>query len=441
MVRHLTPPVLKIVIGCILFVYGTAGNLVSARAQSPERPIIETARPLGNMGKLHKNSRDEPFQSAAERFDQRAQPEPMHFGGFLAFPSLTLSQKYTDNLYADEREEGDFITQINPSLYVIKEFGRHQADFSLEGDIRQHWRYQDENQMNVRAKIGAKLEARHDIHIPLELNFTSAHEDREQAFARTPTKEPVTYENFGAATGISFTPGRLGLHLLGRYADISFDNGEDRQTGAAILRDRDDRQRYEGTLRATYDIGPNHTPFVEVTGGRTAYTRNEALDSTNIEALAGWETDYKGLLKARIAGGIGQRDYEDDALEDITSTRAQARLDWNLTKVATLNLSYDRKLLEDNEAVTGALTQSARAGLDYELARNILLTTFVEFGWLNFEDSARRDKIVGSGFSLRYDFNPYHSVAAEYDHSNRESTSPGIDYGRNTYMIRYKMKF
>src|SRR5690606_23218385 len=94
---------------------------------------------------------------------------------------LTVQQKYTDNIYdAPDTEKGDWVTQVTPSLYVIKPLGRHQLDFSAEGDLRRHLREQSEDLENVRLRMGAMLEARHDLFFPLEIHYERGHEERKQ---------------------------------------------------------------------------------------------------------------------------------------------------------------------------------------------------------------------------------------------------------------------
>lgn len=405
-------------------------------------PLVETARPLGGARALRDREREDRFVRIEEKHAAENEAQPIRFGGFLLFPQMTVSQHYTDNLYAAETDETrDFIAEITPSLYVIKEFGRHQADLSLEADIHRHWDQGDEDHTDIRAKMGTRLEARRGLHIPLELSYTRGHEKRDQNLSAQMTKEPLAYDSIGAAAGIIYKPNRLRIGLIGRYADLSFENGVSASDGSAVMRNDSDRRKYEGELSVSYDLAPNHKPFVRLNAARLVYDDNTARDSTNLEALAGWEFDYKGLVRARLAGGIGQRDYDDAAQKDITSARVDAALDWNISRVATLNLGYTRSLLEDNDVVSGALSDHVRFGFGYALSRDILLTTYVAQSWLDFENSARRDEMIGAGFALRYDFSPYHSVSAEYDYHERESTSPGIDHSKNTYVVRYNMKF
>src|SRR3546814_8439523 len=56
-------------------------------------------------------------------------------GGFRLFPSLTVSETYDDNIFAEEDdEEADFITAITGGVLLRSEWTRH--DFTFDAQVR-----------------------------------------------------------------------------------------------------------------------------------------------------------------------------------------------------------------------------------------------------------------------------------------------------------------
>src|SRR3546814_8720288 len=72
---------------------------------------------------------DEPvavFDQPREGLD----PKGLDLGGFRLFPSLTVSETYEDNIFAEEDdEEADFITAIPGGALLRSEWTRHDLAF------------------------------------------------------------------------------------------------------------------------------------------------------------------------------------------------------------------------------------------------------------------------------------------------------------------------
>src|SRR5690606_29154995 len=113
---------------------------------------------------------------------------------------------------------------------------------------------------------------------PIEAYYARGHEERGQNFGAALTREPVAFSSQGAAVGMDYKPGRLGLKLIGRYADLSFDNATDRQAGAAVMRSEGDRRKYASEMEVSYDLSPNHRPFIRASYAKTDYPNDASRD-------------------------------------------------------------------------------------------------------------------------------------------------------------------
>lgn len=437
--KHYTIIVLTI---CVLFVF-TNGN--NAFAQTLDSVLLEAPKPLGDIRTIRRDPDPSSLKVVSERLDSDLRPVAIRWRGLEIYPLLKTTVKYVDNVFATEKNtKNDVITTINPSIFFFKEYGRHNFGFLLEGDAHKYADNTDEDKMNFKTKLNGVLEARHDITFPFEVSYIIGHEKREQNFANNFSKDPIKFKSFGSALGISYNPNRLNLSLTGRYNNISFEDGENK-SGQAVIRSDSDRSFVEAEARVSYDLLPNHKPFVSVSLNDTNYARGDfqggsfsgpKRDSKGVGFLAGWEFVYKGLVEGYLGAGYSEKDYKDNAIDDVSSSRVAGNISWNVSKKATLKLALRRKIAEDNQILAAAILSQGRLEFDYEFLHNLFFDAFVDRALANFQDSDREDNLLSVGTGLRYIINPRYSVSGHYNFKARESNLPGLDYDRHQFMVR-----
>lgn len=422
----------------------------SAQAQVNSPVLLEAPKPLGDIRLLRREPDIEAFKPVGERTPPDLQPVPVRWRGFVISPMLESTQYVNTNIFAtSSNEEIDTITTLKPSVFVTKNFGRHQANLAVSGEARKYWSNQDEDVFNFNTKVSGYLEARREIKIPFEISYASGHEKRGQNFAANFSKEPISFSSFGAALGISYDPNRLNLALVGRYGGLSFDDGTT-AAGQTVVRRDGDRNFTDLELSASYEILPNHRPFISVNLRTTDYERGNfnginfsgaERDSTNFDVLAGWELAYKGLLEGYLGIGYGERDYDDNSIEDIDSFRVSSNINWNVTKKATLNLGLRRAITEDNQVLQGMILSQGHLQLDYEFLHNLFYNAFLDYSLADFQGSSREDDIFATGTGLRYVLSPRFSLSGEYDFKSRDSSALGLDFDRHQFMVRLHTRF
>ena len=416
-----------------------------AAAQTFDPVLLEAPRGLGDIRNLKREPDYLILKTVEERLHPDFRPAPVRWRGFTLYPLLVVEQSYNDNIFATQTgTQSDFVTTVAPSLLVQKEFGRHNASVLIEGDINRHWSEKDENTENFRTRFNALIEMLHDIVIPVELSYSTGHEKREQNFSSNFATEPIGFRTFAGALGLSYNPNRLSLSLVGRYADTAFEDGQN-AAGQAVIRSDSDRRTTELETRASYDILPNHKPFLSFILGTTDYKNRDfqngsfsglSRDSTHVSVLAGWELAYKGLIEGYLGGGYTMRDYDDSTIKDIDSAKVAGSLAWNITKLATLNLGLRHQISEDSTVSQGIVLTQGRIGLDYEVLRNLAVQAYIDRALAEYEESVREDKLLSTGVGLRYVLSPRLSLSADYNFKARESSQPGLDYDRNLFMVR-----
>lgn len=410
-----------------------------------EPVLLEAPKPMGDIRSLKREPDIETFKPVSERTPQELKPVPIRWRGFQISPVLISSQIVDTNIFTtNDDEEADTITTLNPAVFINKNFGRHQGNFSVEGEGKKYWSNTDEDVFNYNTKLGGFLEARHDIKIPFELTYASGHEKRGQNFSANFSKKPISFNSFGTALGISYEPNRLGVSLVGRHGGISFEDGANR-AGQVVVRKDGDRKFTDLELSTSYEILPNHRPYLSFNATSIDYDRGTfqagsftgpKRDSKNFGALAGWQLAYKGLVEGFFAIGYGLREYEDNRLDDIDTFRVASNISWNVTKKATLNLGLRRAITEDNQIVQGIVLSQGKLRLDYEFLHNLYYNAYVDYAFADFQQSPREDDIFSAGTGLRYVINPRFSVSGDYSFKGRDTTAFGLDYDRHQFIVR-----
>ncbi|MCI5059968.1 MAG: outer membrane beta-barrel protein [Alphaproteobacteria bacterium] len=423
-----------------------------AHAQINAPVLVEAPKPLGDIRQLKREPDIETFQTVTERIPgpNEYKTVPILWRGFQIYPVLDSSQSVNSNIFATSRDaETDTITSLKPSVFINKNFGRHQASLSMAGEARKYWSNEDEDVFNYNSKFAGVIEARREIRFPFEVSFTSGHEKRGQNLSANFSKKPIGFRSFGSALGISYDPNRLHLALVGRYGSLSFDDGTT-QSGQDVIRRDGDRNVTALEASASYDILPNHQPFIGLTIGQTEYKRRDFAgssfsgvkrDSTHYDIKAGWKFSYKGLLRGFLSAGYGERKYDDNTLENIDALSLKANMDWNMTKKTTLNLSLSRSIAEDNQITQGMILTQGRLKVDYEVLHNLFYSAFLDHTLADFQGSSRQDELWGFGTGLDYGISPRFSLSGEYDYRTRDSSALGLDFDRHQFMVRLKTRF
>jgi len=418
-------------------------------AQTLTPVLLEAPKAIADIRQIRREPDQESLKIVDERLDPALRPVSIRWRGFEIYPLLKTSQTIDSNIFATEgNETSDFITVVNPSLFIQKEYGRHNFSYLIEGDVQKYWDNSDEDNQNFNTKFNGVLEARRELSFPFEIGYAIGHEKRAQNFSTNFAKEPIRFKTFNKAFGVSYDPNRLGLSLVGRHDTIRFDDSEN-TVGQAVIRSDADRDVTELEARASYDILPNHRPFVSLTYTDTDYLKkdfqNGALsgperDSKSIGALAGWELIYKGLVEGYLGAGFSRRNYDSNAIKDVSSAKLAANIAWNFNKKATLTLGVRRSIAEDNEVLSGIVLTQGRLELDYEFMHNLFFNAFADKALADFSQSTREDDILSLGTGLRYILNPRYSVSGHYDFQERASNAPGLDYDRHQVMIRFNAR-
>jgi hypothetical protein len=380
--------------------------------------------------------------TVTERVKPELDPLGVNAGAFKILPSIDIVEIYNDNIFAtSNNEKSDLITGIVPALKFKSNWNRHHIGLSGEADILRYGSNSSENQENYLLSFDGRVDMTDDTNGSVKVGYERDSEARgsvDDAAGQTPTEFDVVSFDAGLTTKWN----RVSVGLDGKFLRRDYDDVS--TTATAVNNDDRDRDEFSLGVRSAYEIQSEYEAYMQLIATQVDYDSSVDdngvnRDNQGYEIRLGSRVDITGLIFADLFVGYLHRNYDGASLRDVDTLVGGADVTWNISSLTTLKGGVGREISETTLATaSGNLTTSYRFSIDHELLRNLILSARI--GILNddFEGSNREDDYLKAGLRAHYTFNRYLSTVLDYDHSNRDSSTPGADNEINKIMIRIK---
>ncbi|MBK9079265.1 MAG: outer membrane beta-barrel protein [Hyphomicrobium sp.] len=384
----------------------------------------------------------------AESIDERdrtfAKPEGIRAGSFLIFPEVGAAVTFDDNIFTrDFEKRSDWRSAVEGGIKFQSQLPRHMLDFSLEGKVVNYAEYTDLDYANVRAKLESALHF--DNAHTLSASFLSGieHEERDDPSYPLTARGPIQVFHNRASVGITRDVGRLYGTLSATAESWDFDDAI-AVNGDLLDQDSRNTTTYSSQLKFGYRFSPGYTFVGKVRG---LHDLNEGdiktdRDAWGYEALAGLAFETNPLLRWRILGGFGVRDYEQDDLANLNTTLMQADVQWLPTQRLTIYGTLSRQILDVTDiAASGVVQSSAKLSAEYEIYHNLVMNAGIELRSDVFQGTDRQDELYSIRAGLDYYFTKNWLFTFGYEYQVRDSTDDALDMHRNRFRIGAKLHF
>ncbi|MFN0218021.1 MAG: outer membrane beta-barrel protein [Hyphomicrobium sp.] len=371
-------------------------------------------------------------------------PEGLRVGNYFIFPTIGAAVVYDDNIFAiDDDKHADFRTEITPGIQFKSSLPRHVLDFSLDGRFVNYADNPDQDYANYRAKVEGALHYDHAHTFSLSMSSVLKHEERDDPLFSLQADQPIPVLENRAAVGITRDVGRLYGTLAASFEDRNYYD-VDAIDGSNLDQDSRDSQTYAGQLKVGYRFSPGFD-FVGKFRTLRIENRGDAFsdrDSWGYEAVAGLAFETNPLLKWRILGGYGVRDFADNGLQDLATSLINADVQWLPTQRLTIYASLYRQIEESIDLEASSVVQTGgKVRADYEIYHNLVLSGTLELRQDDFGGIDRNDDVALGRIELDYYFSKNWLFTLGYEHQVRDSTIDSLDMHRNRYMVGAKLRF
>jgi hypothetical protein len=383
-------------------------------------------------------------ERVADRDRKYVLPDGVLAGNYLIFPSLGAAVVYDDNIFkSDADKRGDFRSEITPSLRFTSQLPRHVLDLSLDGRIVSYLDNPDQDYADVRAKLDGALHFDHAHTLAAGVLSAVEHEEVRDIAAPANAAEPTTVFHNRATTGITRDVGRLYGTFSTSFERWDYEDvrATDRTTIDQDVRDLD---LWSATLRAGYRFSPGFELIGKVRGLRALNygVGAENRDSTGYEAAAGVAFETSPLLRWRLLGGYGVRDFDEPSQSSVESLLLEAEVQWLPTQRITVYGTVSRAIVDELSAEAGGRVETTLHGrLDYDLWHSAVLRFDVEMSDADFTGADRRDRTYGARIGVDYYYTKNWLFSVGYEYQFRDSNDDAFDMSRNRFRVGAKLRF
>jgi len=391
---------------------------------------------------------DDSKKYGAERISERSrldfQPDGLRFGNYRIFPGIGAAVTYDNNIFAAPvNRQSDIRTEVAPNVTFKSELPRHVLDLSLGGKIVTFAEHGDQDYANAHAALNGALHFDSAHTLSANLLTSLEHEERQDSTAWRFAAEPLEIVHNRAAVGITRDVGRLYGTLSGTFEQWNY--GSVRTTDGSTLDEAyRDTDVFSAQVKAGLRLSPGADAVSRLRFSRFLNAGDGSISRTGngFEALAGLSFQTSPLLRWRLMGGWGLREYDQDGLASLQSWLAEGEVQWLVTQNLTLYGTLSRNITDQLASDGGSVVETAvKARLEYEIWHNLVLSAGGSYAEDQFQGVTRTDRIWSAKIGIDYYANKNWLFTFGYEHQVRDSTDPAYDMNRDRFTVEAKLRF
>lgn len=438
-------PVARRVTGIsVLAITAVVGTTASALDLDGDDGLISETIARRERLKDYDNIKKYGAERVADRDRSYVNPQGLRFRNYLIFPSLEGVVIHDDNIFGRDADKvADIRTEIAPEVQFRSQLPRHILNFKLGGRLVDYAWNDDQDYENVRGSVDGALHIDHAHTLAVHALSELTHEERNSITAPRQAAGPVPVFHNRVTAGITRDVGKLYGTLQATAESFDFQDVED-LNGDTIDQDGRDTTIYSATLRNGYRFSPGYElqTKVRVLRQLNAGLGNSDLDAMGYEALAGLAMETNPLLRWRILGGVGLRDFEDGELDNVLTTLVEAEVQWLPTQRMTVYGTARREIIDTLSAEAGGRVETALEGrVEYDVYHNLVLRLDASYTQADFLGFSREDETIAASIGLDYYLNKNWLFTFAYEHEVRDSTDNLFDSTRNRFRVGAKLQF
>ncbi len=422
---------------------GSSTHALSLDASNPPGLITETIARRERL-KDYDNSKEYGAERVGDRSRTHVQPIGIRAGNFILFPALDTRAYYDDNIFGSSTDEvEDLRTELAPALVIKSHLPRHILNLAFDGRLVTFAENTDQSFIDGRASFDGALHVDHAHTIALSAQTKLSHEERDALASSRFADEPTPIHNTKVSIGLTRDVGRL-YGTLSATAQRADYYDVDAVGGGEIDSDGRDNDVFSTQLRTGYRFSPGFEAIGKLRLLRQLHSEDISarLDSTGYEALVGLKMETSPLLRWRLLGGYGVRDFDDPTAEDTDTALFEGQVEWLPTQRMTLYAKIGREFTDTTgDGFSGWVETSIKGRMEYEIYNNIVLKAGIGFTQADFQGLNRVDNILSGDIGIEYYLNKNWLFTFSYEYQNRQSNDDFYDMDRNRFMIGAKMRF
>jgi hypothetical protein len=361
----------------------------------------------------------------------------IRLGGFILYPTLTVTGGYTSNAAASAGGTGSTFGTVEPELKLQSDWDRHEFTLTAKGAYEKFFDGAAADQPSASVDATGRIDFADGW--TADLGAGAAY-DLGDIPSGADTAPGITETNASAA--LNGTLGRASFTLEGT-ADRSV-YGDAALAGVAI--DQSDRNNtvFGARLRLGYEATPVLSPFVEGEIDRRAYdqqydTSSLQRSSTATAFRGGVSFDHGPLLTGEIGVGTRQEVYDDPSLASIQAFTVDGNLVWSPTELTTVTFDASTTINPNTDpSSSGSVKREASVEVAYAWRDNVTFTGTGSVTNEQFQGTGEDDNTYDLGLAATWKLNRALWLTATYEHEWYVSSDPTANYNSDTVKLSLK---
>lgn len=372
-------------------------------------------------------------------------PDGVRAGSYMLYPSLGTTVVFDDNIYATNKNRtSDMRFEIVPVVRARSNLPRHILDFAVGAKQTEYVKHSELNTTDVRFAMDGALHFDNAHTLALSVLSALDHEDRAAPDAPRNAIEKTAVFHNRVIAGIKRDAGRMYASFSAGVERWDFQDVKARN-GSVIDQDIRDTQIVSAQAMLGYRYSPGYEIQAKVRTLRQSNYGATTLDysANGYEAIAGVAAEISPLLRWRLLGGYGLRDYESNRLKSAGNVILESEIQWLPTQLMTAYLSARRAYAEgiEGDSPGGRLDNSIALRVEYEVLRNLVFTLGGEYRESEFFGERRRDQLMIGRAGLDYYHTKNWLFSVAYEHQTQSSNIEEDNMKRNRVWLSTKLRF
>ncbi len=430
--------VLAVLLSCVLSVRAFAGglgnepDLITETVASRDR-----ARVYDNIGKYG-------AETMRARSRTHVRPDGGRVGNFRVFPSVGTDIEYDDNIFGSSTNAVDDLRFVlSPEVRIQSHLPRHILNMAVGANLVRFLENTDQDYTNAFASINGGLHIDHANTLGVSVLSEVTHEERNEITSSLSSADPVRIFHNKVVVGMTHDVGLLygTLSVTAERYDYQDNTALD---GGILDQDSRDTDFLSTQLRTGYRFSPGYELVAKMKFMRQLHAGDDELDldAVGYEVVAGLAFEVNPLLRWRVLGGYGVRDYDDNTIPSTASGLFEAELEWLPTQRITVYGSAKREFIDTVGAdVGGFISSSISARVDMEVLNNLVWSFGGGVLEADFTGDPRRDYTYTANTELQYYLNKNLLLSIGFEHITRDSNIGTFDMERNRFRIGAKWRY
>ncbi len=343
-------------------------------------------------------------------------------GTFILRPTLEAGVRYSNN-------KNDLTKSSAESKLLVRadsDWLRHSMNVEAEVNLQKGLSGSNNLSNGLRLAVSGQVDVTVADQITASASFERAREELDTSSTASFSERPIINSMRGSV-GYTHDAGLISVGGTLGVIRQTFGDGVG-LTGVTINQDDRDYSSVTGTLRASYELSPMISPFLEAEIGRKTFdnrldSAGVANSSTRYALRAGSEINSGEKLNGELAGGWFVEKIDDPSLDKVSGFDLRGTLNWSPVRETTVALSLGTQVEGPRTASSStSVVYSSSAEVTRKLRANLEASALLSASFRDFQGNEASQTTLRAGAGATWWFNRFAGIKGSVEHSTTLSS-------------------